>query len=247
MTHNDSCLASLDCLAGIVILAGGASSRMGAPKATLTLPSGELLLDYHVRHALDLNTPILVADNGRGFRSNLAVSGQQSQSPVVYIADYGSGDTVCASTEIKNGGALVAIESGLQQLQGIEKQDFKKSDTSTNNSLSWVMVISCDSLIPATDLWQKLQPSMLQVKNNCSTKTKVICLTDEQHLYPLLGLYQLSVEPALKAYIDSGQRRAMTFIKPLMQTVPLSPRWQPLTNFNTPTAFERACLRLNDL
>ena len=35
-------------LAGIVILAGGLSTRMGSPKALLTLPSGQSLLNYHV-------------------------------------------------------------------------------------------------------------------------------------------------------------------------------------------------------
>ena len=50
-------------LAGIVILAGGASSRMGTPKAQLLLPTGESLLDYHVRQAAELNVPIMVADN----------------------------------------------------------------------------------------------------------------------------------------------------------------------------------------
>ena len=60
-------------LAGIVILAGGASKRMGSPKAELILPTGERLLDYHVRQALELSAamtsdlPIMIADNGRGF------------------------------------------------------------------------------------------------------------------------------------------------------------------------------------
>lgn len=49
-------------LAGIVILAGGASKRMGSPKAQLTLPSNETLLDYHVQHSIMLNVPIMIAD-----------------------------------------------------------------------------------------------------------------------------------------------------------------------------------------
>ncbi|SUD98919.1 NTP transferase domain-containing protein [Psychrobacter phenylpyruvicus] len=45
-------------LAGVLILAGGLSTRMGSPKALLTLPNGETLLDYHVRSAARLGVPI---------------------------------------------------------------------------------------------------------------------------------------------------------------------------------------------
>ena len=239
----------LSYLAGIVILAGGASKRMGSPKAELILPTGERLVDYHVRQALELsaaltsNLPIMIADNGRGFSINPDLL-KNSPSPVFHITDYLSANdlsnNILSSNDdkpIETGGALVAIESALQSVtSSIELT------TDTSPHISWLTVISCDSLIPVTDLWQKLQPYMTQNPDKA-----VICLTDEHHLYPLLGLYRLSIEPNLKHYIDDGQRQVMKFIKPLVQPIPFAKNWQYLTNFNTPKDFEHACLALNNL
>ncbi|MGO2386105.1 MAG: molybdenum cofactor guanylyltransferase [Psychrobacter sp.] len=224
------CSNNLDSLAGVVILAGGASRRMGTAKAMLTLPSGEQLLDYHVRHASKLNTPILIADNGRGFQVGSDINLENPNLPVIHISDYGSD----SDKQIDTGGALVAIESALQTLVGLND-----SGVSKNVQVSWLLVISCDSLIPATDLWQKLQG-----KISLAADEKVICLKDDSHLYPLLGLYQLNIEPDLKVYIDSGQRKVMQFIEPTVQPVPFSKAWQNLTNFNTPEDFEQACAAL---
>jgi len=205
-------------LAGIVILAGGASKRMGSPKAELILPTGELLLDYHVRQALELsavmmsNLPIMIADNGRGFSVNADLTKKKPQSPIFHIADYLSVDNVSVNNissnelssshnkPIETGGALVAIESALQSLKSLARSNQLTKDASWQQS--WLLVISCDSLIPISDLWQKLQPYITQAADK-----SVICLTDDSHLYPLLGLYRLSIEPDLKRYIDDEQRQ----------------------------------------
>ena len=224
-------------LAGVVILAGGASSRMGTPKAQLLLPTGASLLDYHVRQATKLNVPIMIADNGRGFKVSPALLLNSENSPVSHISDYGAITSAENGDSVKDtGGALVAILSALQSIA-------HSTDASAleNKHLSWLMVISCDSLIPATALWQQLQASIAQALNK-----SVICLIDDTHLYPLLGLYRLSIAADLRAYIDSGERQVMKFIKPSVHTVPLSKSWQHLTNFNTPEDFKQACTALND-
>ena len=239
-------------LAGIVILAGGASKRMGSPKAELILPTSECLLDYHVRQALELsaammsNLPIMIADNGRGFSVNADLSKKKLPSPIFHITDYLSTNALSSKSvskkddkPIETGGALVAIEAALQSLKRLANS--KQLTKETNWQQSWLLVISCDSLIPISDLWQKLQPYITQADGK-----SVICLTDDSHLYPLLGLYRLSIEPELKQYIDDGQRQVMKFIKPIVQPVPFTQAWQALTNFNTPKDFASACLALND-
>ena len=235
----------LNHLAGIVILAGGASKRMGSPKAELILPTNERLLDYHVRQALELSAvvmkkvPIMIADNGRNFTVNRDLIEKDSQSSIFHITDYLSSNTLSGNDneQIETGGALVAIDSALQSLaSSIELVE------APNEYASWLMVISCDSLIPATDLWQKLKPYMTE-----ATDKSVICLTDDNHLYPLLGIYRLSIESDLKHYIDDGQRQVMKFIKPIVQPVPLPKNWQHLTNFNTPENFKRAYMALTHL
>ena len=231
--HSQSSLEALASLAGIVILAGGASKRMGSAKAQLILPTGETLLDYHVRQSIKLNVPIMIADNGRGFLVDKTLLKSNPDLPIFHIVDYGAivNDTTTSNVH-DTGGALVAIESALQSI-------IKLYDSTSLKDELWLMVISCDSLVPASKLWQELQSFIIKASEH-----SVICLSDEAHLYPLLGLYRLSTEPKLRGYIDRGERRVMRFIEPIVKTVTISEDWQNLTNFNTPDEFKRACTSL---
>lgn len=228
-------------LAGVVILAGGQSRRMGFPKAQLSLPSHERLLDYHVRHASRLGVPIIIADNERGFTVAETLLEQLTANaiPLLHIEDYRPA-TIEGSTE--TAGALAAILGAMQALVDVEDS-------------SYLMVVSCDSLITAPELWQAL--SLYCDSNSVETKIEteieandkvsnnsVICLTDDAYPYPLLALYRLELAAKLCAYLDSGQRRVIEFIKPIAQPVLLPNEWLQLTNLNTPDDFKIACARL---
>ncbi|WP_315042293.1 molybdenum cofactor guanylyltransferase [Faucicola mancuniensis] len=114
-------------LLGIVILAGGESSRMGSPKALLKLANGETLLEFHIRHAKNLNAPVMVADNSKHFCQNKSVK---------IIDDYIKNDEAG-----KGAGALSAIAGAIENL------------ISQNG---YLMVISCDCLIEADLVFAKL-------------------------------------------------------------------------------------------
>lgn len=226
-------------LAGVVILAGGQSRRMGFPKAQLSLPSNERLLDYHVRHASQLGLPIIIADNERGFTvaETLLEQLTVNATPLLHTEDYRPA-TIEGSTE--TAGALAAIAGAMQALVDVDDS-------------SYLMVVSCDSLITAPKLWQALSPYCDSHGVETKTKTEtndaiannsVICLTDDAYPYPLLALYRLELAAKLGAYLDSGQRRVIAFIKPIAQPVLLPNEWLQLTNLNTPDDFKIACAQL---
>lgn len=230
-------------LAGVVILAGGQSRRMGFPKAQLSLPSNERLLDYHVQHASQLGVPIIIADNERGFTvaETLLEQLDINAIPLLHTEDYRPA-TIEGSTE--TAGALAAIAGAMQALKTAAQPN---SDDEL--ATSWLMVVSCDSLITAPKLWQALSPycdshGTEAEANDIVANKSVVCLTDASYPYPLLALYRLELVAKLCAYLDSGQRRVIEFIKPIAQPVLLPNEWLQLTNLNTPDDFKIACARL---
>lgn len=219
-------------LAGVLILAGGLSTRMGSPKALLKLPSGETLLDYHVRSAAQLGVPILIADNGQGFATQV----DTVNSAISHIQDYQPQSSNLEADSKHSAGPLGAILAGMQGLLA-------------DNESKWLLVVSCDSLVNSFDIWQylveeKAQSLIAMTDDKDSAKPQMYCLSDNERDYPLLALYQLQLAELLKAYLDSGERRVMRFINPISQSVSMPKGWYTLSNLNTPEQFQVACQQL---
>ena len=236
-------------LAGIVILAGGLSTRMGSPKALLTLPSGQSLLNYHVQRASQLGVPILIADNAQGFSTQV----EGAITSLIHVEDYQPQSSHADAKHKHSAGPLGAILSAMQQL--LEQPLIDQTGlTDTNNISQWMLVVSCDSLVSATDIWKQVTgfiettaQAVVEASQRDVTQTacpQVYCLTDNERMYPLLGLYQLSVAETLQAYLDAGERRVTGFIKPIFQHVAMPESWYALSNLNTPQQFQQACQSL---
>jgi len=236
-------------LAGIVILAGGLSTRMGSPKALLTLPSGQSLLDYHVQRASHFGVPILIADNAQSFSTQI----EDAVTSIIHVKDYQPQSSHPNAKHKHSAGPLGAILSAMQQLLHIPIID-QTGLTNARDISQWMLVVSCDSLVSAIDIWKQVTESIettaqavVEASQQAVTQTacpQVYCLTDNERMYPLLGLYQLSVAETLQTYLDAGERRVMGFIKPICQHVAMPESWYALSNLNTPEQFKQACQSL---
>ena len=194
-------------LAGIVILAGGESTRMGSPKALLKLANGETLLEFHIRHAKNLNVPVMVADNGKHFCQD---------NTVKIIDDYIKNDETG-----KGAGALSAIAGAMAHLP---------------HHAGYLLVISCDSLVSAHQLFDTLTAQSVQ-------NADVIYVKSDKD-YPLLGLYSLDLTDKLQGYLDNGGRSVMKFLSEVnVKTVDLPNDWVKLANFNDKDEFELALIK----
>lgn len=209
-------------LSAILILAGGQSRRMGSPKALLPLPTGESLLDFHIRHAkklvnqLDTNIAILIGDNDKQFTN---VDGTTT------IQDY-----------IKNAGALSCLLSAFY--------DCKNSYQNDNLDKAYILTVSCDNLIAIDKLYVKLSNRLY-----ADSDAQAIYLMDNHNHkdYPLLGLYRMDLLDALKLYLDKGERSVMTFLQDKsVQKIAMNDDWRYLANFNTMGEFKLALQRFHN-
>lgn len=212
-------------LSGVLILAGGESSRMGRPKALLALPTGKTLIEYQVDCAKSLlkkyalSVPIFIADNHKNFYTD---------DTVIHVDDYLPSDDTG-----KGAGALSAIVSVMDK--AVYPNDY-------------ILVLSCDNLIGADGLFDELlnyQSSHPSSSHLINSHADVIYFKDKKD-YPLLGLYRNDLSSQLYDYLDKGERSVMRFLSCLNTiTYSVPSDWQYIINFNTPDEFDLALYRLN--
>lgn len=261
-------------LAGVLILAGGESTRMGRPKALLPVPnrvpnsapnsapnsvrdSEQTLLEFHIRHALPVarayDVPIWIADNGKGFTwRDGAVLGDtcDDRAIISYSQDYLPNE----QGQSKGAGALSAICGAMSAL-GLHDTDSDTSKGLSSKCLSskYLLVLSCDSLVGADSLFDLLSDKRLndnRLSDKVLNKTAPVLYvkSQSQHKdYPLLGLYRCELFDRLCAYLERGERSVMKFLASVgADSVPLPHDLQGLANFNTPDEFYQAVQVLNN-
>ena len=180
---------------------------MGSPKALLPLPTGETLLDFHICHAESLTVPVMVADNAKGFCQH---------DDVMLVKDY-----LLNNTTGKGSGALSAIAGAMANLP---------------HHAGYLLVISCDSLVSAHQLFDTITAQSVQ-------NADVIYVKSDKD-YPLLGLYSLDLTDKLQGYLDNGGRSVMKFLSEVnVKTVDLPNGWVKLANFNDKDEFELALIK----
>jgi molybdopterin-guanine dinucleotide biosynthesis protein A len=173
----------------------------------LQLPNSETLLDFHIRHAESLTVPVMVADNAKGFCQH---------DDVMLVKDYLLNDT-----SGKGAGALSAIAGAMAHLP---------------HHAGYLLVISCDSLVSAHQLFDTLTAQSVQ-------NADVIYVKSDKD-YPLLGLYSLDLTDKLQGYLDNGGRSVMKFLSEVnVKTVDLPNDWVKLANFNDKDEFELALIK----
>lgn len=265
----DKQVAEITVPTAILILAGGASRRMGQAKALLPLHTyqnkalktpqvSETLLDYHIRHALayqQIHTHInvLVADNGQGFVS------ERYASQVSIVDDFiasnhnslnSTTNRACTTPAPKSAGALSAIAGAMQVLTDADK----------------LFVVSCDTLVPITELIAEFHTQALdariqyfitsqktkhQANNKINNKTdkktnKKTNKKIETKDYPLLGYYDVSLKASLQAYLLAGNRRVMQFLAQHDAQKIIAPsHWHTMMNVNTPDELAQALTQLS--
>lgn len=207
-------------LAGIVILSGGESSRMGKPKALLQTKTGETFLGHHIRQAnlliSNLKQPtqpvILIADNDKDL---LDINNIASSKNSYRVYDY-----------IESAGPLSGIAGAMGNLIAIDSLRPKNH---------YILVVSCDCMISIPKLWGLLSSS--------KTDTQIHYLKDIQNDqdYPTLGLYRLDILPILESYLNSNKRAVLKFLSKLDTSIEVLPKnWKLMANINSPYDYKLA-------
>ena len=127
------------------------------------------------------------------------------------------------------------------------QENARSADNTKPLASAYLLVVSCDALITANEIWTHLEPYLTADHSAVAgaQNDKIYCFADREHSYPLLGLYPYSLLQALLTYLHTGSQRVMSFIKPYQVSIDLPEHWQGLVNVNTPEQFSNACQLLN--